>query len=188
MSQQIDDLLGQLPIDDIAAKLGVNPKEAMAAASQALPALFGKMASNTSEGGGDALKAALKDHVGNEKVSIEEVDTKDGEKIVAKVFGDGKEETIKAFAGGADASLITKMLPMLAPLVMGYLANSMFSGKSSDKKAPSTQAGTSDMLGSLLESLTGSASSKPGATKKGAPKSGGLGALGDMLGGLLGGK
>ena len=67
--------------------------------------------------------------------------------------------------------MLPKLLPMLAPIVMAFLANKAFSGK---KEAPAAQQSAGGGLGDMLGGLLG------GGQQQG-------GGLGDMLGGLLGG-
>ena len=57
-------------------------------------------------------------------VDLDQVDTGDGEKIVRNVFGSNEEAVVNQLGGigGLDAGMIAKLLPMLAPLVMSFLA------------------------------------------------------------------
>ncbi|SED63316.1 DUF937 domain-containing protein [Jiangella alba] len=180
----IDDLLAQLPIDQIAASLGVDEDTAEQATRQALPALIGGMQANAQDADGAAsLAKALDDHdddlVGG-GVDLGRVNTDDGEKIVSNVFGGNRDQVVNQLAGfnskGGGSDLIGKLLPMLAPIVLSYLAGKVKSGGSA---APSQQAssggGLADILGGLLGGGGGSGSG------------GGLGDLLGSLGGLLGG-
>lgn len=170
---QVNDLLAQLPIEDIAATFGVDVAVAKDAVSKAVPGLLGGMAANATSGGQDALTAALQQHrpSGEAIIDIEDVNTKDGEKIVANVFGGKQDETIKALAGATDssqaASLLPKLLPMIAPAVMAYLAGNLL-GKKSESGKTSTKT-----------------SSKPTTTV--STKSHSSGSVTDLLGGMLGG-
>ena len=91
--------------------------------------------------------------------------------------------------GGSD--LFKKLLPMLAPLVMGFLAKSFAGGSKpagGATGAPATSGGgLFDKLKAMLAGLFGG---KKSATTAADATGGGddvLGGLGDMLGGLLGG-
>lgn len=167
----INELLKGIPIGDIASQFGIDESTAEKAVSQALPGLLGGMAVNASEEeGAGKLTAALKKHEGARIDTLSSVDTADGAKIVNHVLGDKKEAVALALGeqGGGDlGGLIQKLLPVLAPIVMTFLANQLGGGP----KSSSTGGGIGDLLGGLLGG--GSASSSGG--------------LGDVLGGLLGG-
>ena len=175
MSSSIDDLVAQLPMGQLAAQLGVSEEEAEQAVRQALPALVGGMAANAQDPGGAAsLRTALDQHTGDDPdggVDLDKVDTADGEKIVGHVFGDNQGAVVNQLGGlGGGSSLFSKLLPLLAPLVMGFLAKNVLGG-GGDKDGGDDDAGGG--LGDLLGGLLGGG--------------GGGGGIGDLLGGLLGG-
>lgn len=188
-----DDLLSQVPIAQIADKLGVDQPTATNAVQAALPTLLGGLQARvTAPEGAAALVGALDQHgglvEGEGAVDIDQVDVGDGSKIVDKVFGDEKNTVISALGttegtGGND--LVAKLLPMLAPIVMAYLAKQM-SGDGA--AAPQTQSGggIGDILGSLLGG-SGKSGGIGGAIGEALAKNAG-GALGNVLGGLFGGK
>ncbi|WP_330252027.1 DUF937 domain-containing protein [Nocardia sp. NBC_00565] len=184
-----DDLLSQVPIAQIADKLGVDQATATNAVKAALPTLLGGLQAKATEPEGAAsLAGALDQHgdlvEGEGAVDIDQVDVGDGSKIVDKVFGAEKNTVISALGATKSAGcndLVAKLLPMLAPIVMAYLAKQMSGG---DAAAPQTQSGGG--IGDILGSLLG-----------GSGKSGGIGgAIGEALaknadgalGGLFGGK
>ena len=181
----IDELVGQLPLGQIAARLGVDEKQAEQLTRQALPALLGGMEANAKDAGGAAsLAAALGQHdddLLDGGVDIDQVDTDDGAKIVRHVFGSNEEQVINqlgGLGGGRNSGLMAKLLPMLAPLVMSWLAKKALSGKGGGGSGGSSSGSSGDLgggLGDLLGGLLGGGSG------------GGLGGLGDLLGGLLGG-
>ena len=160
----LDGLLATIPIGDIAKKLGVDESTAEAAVKQVLPALVGGMAANAKDdAGARSLEKALGKHTGR-SVSVHDVDEADGEKIVTNVFGNKKPEVVSAVAaksGKADESLISKLLPILAPIVLAWVASQFFNKK--DEKV------------------------EPAAKKEAAPAASG-GGIGDLLGGLIGSK
>jgi hypothetical protein len=180
----VDDLLAQIPMDQLAAQLGVDEAEAERLARQAVPALIGGMEANAQDPSGEAsLAQALQQHsgdaVGDGGFDLSAVDTGDGEKIVKHVFGDNEEQVVNQLGGlGGGSGTIAKLLPLLAPIIMGFLAKS-FLGKK-DESASSGMGPSDDDggggLGGLLGGLLG-----------GGEGGGGLGGLGDVLGGLLGG-
>lgn len=174
----LDDILKNIPVGDIAEKLGVDQRTAEAAIQQAVPALLGGMTVNAqSSEGAQKLESALAKHQSPKAtVDLNAIDTEDGEKIVGHVFGEKKGDVVAALGaqanGGGMGDLIGKLLPMLAPIVMGLLANSMSKG-AGNAQAESSGGGIGDLLGGLLGG--GNNNSSAG------------GGLGDLLGGLLGG-
>jgi hypothetical protein len=177
----IDELMSQIPIGQLASQLGVSEGEADAAVKASLPALLGGMEANAKDPAGAAsLQQALGEHDGallDGGVDLSQVDTADGAKIVKNVFGDNEGAVVNQLGGldGLNAGTITKLLPMLAPLLMSFLGKSIGGGSS-------VQAGGDDGggLGGLLGGLLGGGDGGGGGL-------GGLGGLGDVLGGLLGG-
>ena len=177
-SLNLDDLLAQIPLGDIAGKFGVDEATASAAVKQALPGLLGGLAVNASnDEGAGKLEAALQKHVGSSASGgLAAIDTDDGEKIVTHVLGDKRSDVVQALGAQAGdsgiAGLIPKLLPILAPIIMQFLAGGL-----SNQQAQSDNqgGGIGDLLGGLL-----------GGGSGGSGNSGG--GLGDLLGGLLGGK
>jgi hypothetical protein len=178
----LDELVAQLPIDQLAAQLGADPEEVKRASRQSVDALVGGMQANAKDpGGAVSLTEALGQHAGDALgglTDLSRVDTDDGDKIVGHVFGDQREAVVSQLGGTGDGGggLFAKLLPMLAPLVMGWLAKSMSGGGGAQAPAGGAAAdagggGIGDMLGGLL----------------GGGSEAGGGGIGDMLGGLLGG-
>ena len=174
----IDELVSQIPIGQVASQLGVDEAQAEQAVRYALPALVSGMAANAEDPAGAAsLNEALGQHIDDAAdggVDIGQVDTTDGEKIVHHVFGDNEGAVVNQLGGlgGLGGDLFAKLLPLLAPLVMGFLAKSVLGkGGSGNDTASAGPGGLGDVLGGLL----------------GGGEGGGLGGLGDVLGGLLGG-
>ncbi|MBK9696088.1 MAG: DUF937 domain-containing protein [Propionibacteriaceae bacterium] len=168
-----DDILSGIDLNALADYLGTDPDTALSAASAAIPTLLGSLQANASDPAGAAsLLEALSGHVeGADPSDLSSVDTADGQKILGHLFAD-QPERLQA-VGGLGGSLLSKLLPVLAPLVMSWLAKKLAGGSQ-----PSTQQAGGGILGDLLGGLLGGAGSAAG---------GGLGGLGDLLGGLLGG-
>lgn len=176
----VDELLTQIPIDQLASRLGVDEQTAEQATRQALPALLSGMHANAqSPQGAGSLAEAIGQHDNDlltGGVDVNQVDTAEGDKIVQHVFGDTRGQVVDQLgsiggAGGSD--LMSKLLPMLAPIVMSYLARRFTQGSAGTAGAAGEggEGGLGDLLGGLLG---------------GAGQTGGLGGLGDVLGGLLG--
>lgn len=180
----VDDLLGQLPFDQIADQLGVTPDQARAASAQALPALLHGLAANADdEAGAASIGEALGQHAPlTGTADLSRVDTADGAKIVGHVFGDNADAVVNQLAGtqqaaGLSPDLTRKLLAILAPIVLSYLA-----GKLTGKLG-----GTAGGIGAtiLQEILKGSLGG--GGKSSSSDKGGSAGdILGDLLGGLLG--
>jgi hypothetical protein len=177
----VDDILSNIPLNDLAARLGVDEGTAEQATRQALPALLGGIQANTDDPGGAAsFASAVRQHDNDlveGGVNLDSVDENDGEQIVGHVFGDQRGQVVQQLGstGGASTTqdLMAKLLPLLAPIVMSYLAKRLSGGAAAD----GAQSGG---LGDLLGGILGGA----GGQQQGDLLGGGLG---DLLGGLLGG-
>jgi hypothetical protein len=192
-----DEILADIPLDQLAAQLGVDETTAEAATRQAIPALLGGLQANTQDPAGAAsLAGALGDHPSNlvdGGVDLNEVDTNDGEKIVGNIFGPSSSEVAQTLGNnlGQQSGLIQKLLPILAPIVLAYISRQL-SGRS--------QGGAGDLLGSILGGAGGGAGAGQGGNVlndllggmlggggQAGSDQGGTGSVLDMLGGMLGG-
>ncbi|MET4639775.1 DUF937 domain-containing protein [Mycetocola sp. 2940] len=191
----LDELMSQIPIHDVAAKLGVDEETARAAVEQALPALVGGLEANAKDPSGAAsIEKAVAKHspaLVDGGVNLDEVDTNDGEKIVSHIFGPNKEQVVQTLsaqpAGFSAGGIVGKLLPILAPIVLSYLAKKFQERKQTTEtvqptepmqpKQPKKEA--EGGLGGVLGDLLGGASS--------GSSSGSTGGIGDILGDLLGG-
>jgi len=176
-----DEILSQIPLDQLAQQLGVDEATAEQAVRQAVPALLGGMEANARDPGGAAsLERALGQHAGSplEGLDLGSIDTADGNAIVGNVFGDNSEQVINKLGGDTGGSnLMAKLLPILAPIVLNMLAGN-FLRQGQGQGGPGQATGPMPSSGSAsgLEDLIGSATG-----------GGGAGGTGDLLGGLLGG-
>lgn len=223
MSSMIEGLMESLGGDNLGAIMGMlgggesAPSEdvAKSAIGTGLGAILGGLAKNAAEpkGAESLFNAVTKKHDGG---ILDDVggflgmgDMVDGGKILGHVFGDKQPEveTQVAKAAGIDASMITKLLPLLAPMVMAWIGKKIAGGglsasglggllqgekESAESSMPDLGGllgsilggggggggGVGDLLSSGMDAITGG-----GQTAK---KSGG-GIL-DMLKGLFGGK
>ncbi len=173
----VEEIMQQIPLGQLASQLGTDEQTAGAAVQQAIPALLGGLQANAQDPAGAAsLEGALGNHSAgliDGGVDLNQVDANDGQKIVSNIFGghsDGVAQTLGGNLGGVDQSdLVKKLLPLLAPIVMSYLAKQMGGGGGAG--------------GGLLSSLLGGAAGG-GAAGGGAAGGGGIS---DLLGGMLGG-
>jgi hypothetical protein len=190
----VDDILADVPMDQLAVQLGVDQATAEQAARQAIPALLGGMQANSQDpAGAMSLAGALGDHPSNlidGGVDLNQVDTNDGEKIVGNVFGANQDQvaqTLGGNLGGQAGGLIKQLLPILAPIVLAYLSKRLMGqrqgGGGQDDPLGSILggggSGSGNPLNDLLSSMLGG-----GAAAGGGQSSGG--SILDMLGGLLG--
>lgn len=186
---QLDDLLSRIPMASIARRLGVDETTARQAVEAAVPTLLGGMRANADHPAGAAsLTNALADHgqLLDRDVDMDRVDTAEGNKIVRNVFGDNTDEVVHTLGAApetgakVDKNLVAKVMPMLAPIVLAYLAKQM------GKKSGGGQAGgLGDMLSGLLGQ--GGQGGGLGGMLGGLLGSGQGGGLGSILSGLLGG-
>ncbi len=190
----IEGLMKELPIGDIAQRLGVDEATAKQAIDQALPTLFGGLQANAQDPAGErSIAEAVSQHppsLVEGGVNLSDVDESDGEKIVSHVFGGNKEQVVQTLGGlpkGGGKALQEKLLPILAPIVLSYLAKQL--GGKGGKGA----GGLGGVLGDILGSAAGG--SKGGGVGDilgdllggGGAKGKGGGGIGHILGGLLGG-
>lgn len=215
-----DQLLRAIPTDQLAQSLGEDPAATRQAVQASLPALLGGLTANAqNRDGAQSLLNALGKHQDGlaDDVRLDRIDTQDGEKILGHVFG-GNTDTIVnqlgGLGGGQTSGLVRKLLPILAPIVLSWLAKQMTGagtggaaqrdggfgqgrgpvgqeggalgrGRADELgRADADRAGGMDMT-SVLQDVLGSALG--GATGQ-RPQSGGGNILGDVLGGLLGGR
>ncbi|HET9872280.1 MAG TPA: DUF937 domain-containing protein [Propionibacteriaceae bacterium] len=188
----VDEILSTIPMEQLAQRLGVDQSEADAATRQAIPALLGGLQANAQDDAGAAsLAGALSNHSGDlidGGVDLNQVDSADGQKVVRNIFGSNTDQvvqTLGANAGGRQ-QLVEKLLPILAPIVLSYLAKHVGGGKYGNVLG-SVLGGTigggagsplNDVLGGLLGQGSGRAPTDSGQDKGGVM---------DVLGGLLGG-
>jgi len=144
----VDEILGQLPIDQLAAQLGVDPQTAAQAAAAVIPSLIGGLQHNADQGNEQAIAGALLQHGSSNlfdsgSVDLNSVDTQDGAKIVQHIFGDQSTQLAHAIGQqtGTGGNLVNQLLPILAPIVLAYLAK---------KLTGSQQSAGGGMLGSIL--------------------------------------
>ncbi|MEN8581384.1 DUF937 domain-containing protein [Burkholderia sp. RS01] len=194
----LHDLLHQIPVDQIASLLGTDTASARAAVEAAVPTLLAGLQNNAQAPDGAAsLESALAQHqdgLADGGVDPAQVDTADGEKIVGHAFGGQQDQVANQLAGtanlgGAGGDLVRRLLPILAPIIMSYLAKKILGGQQGGGQASplpggAGNGGTGDGgaggidLGSILGGILGGAAGAGGQ---------GQGGLGDILGGILGG-
>ncbi len=198
----LDDLYSQIPVADIASKLGADQGEVNQAIRTLVPTLLGSIQHNVVSGDIDssklesAIAAEGASNLLDGGVNVNQVDTGQGEQFVARIFGGNDTNQVASALAGTGAGggdLIKKLLPILTPIILAYIGK-QFSGGSAGGAATqqaSSGGGLGDLLGGILGGATGGSSGGNNALGSilGSVLGGKQGgAIGDILGGLLGGK
>ena len=134
-----------------------------------MPTLLAGMQSNAQAPDGAAsLESALAQHrdgLVDGGVDASQVDTDDGEKIVSHVFGGQQDQVASQLAGSANlggvgGDLVRKLLPILAPIVMSYLAKKILGGQNAGGGAGDVTGrdGSGEVQATVRASLAGSIS------------------------------
>lgn len=197
----IDDILGKLPIDQLASQMGSDPDSVRLAATDAISSLMGGLQNNASNPIGQrSLASALKDHSasqllsGNTAIDVNQIDTSDGAKIVQHALGADPATAAQNLRGRGDKTLIQKLLPVIAPLVLAYLASRLGNRQIEDGR------GGADQGGSILDGILGRGGQLGNnagqeyergyqdgyAAAKGENQQMGGMSLGDLIGGMMG--
>lgn len=195
----LDDLFNQIPVADIASKLGADEGEVNQAIQTLVPTLLGTLQENVQADDIDSthleseVVAQGESDVLDGGVNVDQLDEGQGNQLIASLFGGNDTNQVASALSGAGAGggdLIKRLLPMLAPIVLAYVGK-QFSQKSAAGAGAQAQAGgggMGDILGSILGGAAGggSAGSNPLGSILGSVLGGGQGgALGNILGGLL---
>lgn len=197
----LSDALGGEPTREISRRLGVSEAQAQQGMQVALPLIVGALARNAQEPGGErALRRALdRDHDGSVFDDIGGLARgkyeDDGQGILRHALGsrrDVAEQRAAQFAG-LDGKTMGKLLALLAPLVMGWLARRKGGGggeggglglpdilrREEGEARNRGGGGLGDILGDILGGGRGGG---------GAPRGGAMPGCLKMLGAVLGGK
>ena len=198
----LDDLFNQIPVADIAAKLGADQTQVSQAIQTLVPTLLGTLQENVqaddidsselestvvAEGQSDLLTGG---------VNVDQLDVNQGSQLVASLFGGNDTNQVASALAGAGAGsgdLIKRLLPMLAPIVLAYVGKQFAQKQGGGAQAQAAPGGgMADVLGSILGGAAGGggAANNPLGSILGSVLGGSQGgAIGNILGGLLrGGK
>jgi hypothetical protein len=193
----LDDLYSQIPVADIASRLGVPEGEVNQAIQTLVPTLVGGIQHNvvSDEIDSSKLESAIATEGGSGLldggVNVEQVDTGAGEQFVARIFGGNDTNQVASALAGSGAGsgdLIKKLLPILIPIVLAYLGKQASGGSAA---GGTSGGGLGDVLGSILGGASGGSGGgdNPLGNILGNVLGGKQGgAIGDILGGLLGGR
>ncbi len=197
----LDDLFAEIPVQDIASKLGADQGEVTNAIQTLVPSLLAGLAQNVQSEDIDSSElesAVVKQGASgllDGGVSVDQVDESEGDQIVAKIFGGNDSNQVASALAGTGVGggdLIKRLLPLLAPIVLAFIGK-QFAQRSAGGAAAQAQAAPSGGLGDLLGGLLGGGGGAAGGGGLGSILGSVLGgqqggAIGDVLGGLLGGK
>jgi hypothetical protein len=199
----LDDLYAQIPVQEIATRIGADEGEVNNAIRTLVPALVGGLAENVQADQIDSsdLESAVAQQGASGLldggVSVDQVDAKQGDQFVAKIFGgndSGAVASALAGKGAGGGDLIKQLLPILAPIVLAYIGKQLTksSAPPETQAAPAGGGGLGDILGSILGGAGGGGGGdNPLGSILGSVLSGSGGQsnpIGEILGGLLGGK
>jgi hypothetical protein len=187
LMQTLQEQLSGHTLTQISQQIGATTEQTSSAANGVFAAMLGGLANNASTPTGlSALTTALdKDHDGsilNDVAGMiggilqgQTTGANNGAGILGHVLGDKQDQVAQhvSESSGLDMSQIMKLMPILAPIVMGVIGKIHSSN--------SAQQSTGGGFGDLASILMGSVQS--------ASQSGGFGDLiGKVLGGLMGGQ
>ncbi|MCV7303656.1 DUF937 domain-containing protein [Mycobacterium barrassiae] len=199
----LDDLYAQIPVSEIAKKVGADEGEVNNAIRTLVPALVGGLAENVQANQIDSsdLESAVAQQgesgLLDGGVSVDQVDARQGDQYVAKIFGgndSGAVASALADKGAGGGDLIKQLLPILAPIVLAYIGKQLSKGSAPAEQAGGGGGGLGDILGSILGGAGGGGGGgdNPLGSILGSVLGGGGGGqsnpIGEILGGLLGGK
>ncbi len=196
-----DDVMNQ-----IGGQIGAEPQQTAAAASGIFASLLGGMAQNAATPGGlQSLMGALdSDHDGSVlddlmgmvsgNASTGSPSALNGAGILGHILGGQKEQVAQQVSqsSGLDMGQVMKLMPILAPILMGVLGKAKSGGQLGlgnlasilfgSAQNAGQQSGMGDLLGSVLGGVFGGGQRQQQAS----PDGGDL--LGNILGGVLGGQ
>lgn len=175
--------LGSQVVESISKGAGTSKEDTNSVVSAALPVLLGALQNNANKGDAQGILSALNTkHDGsildNLSGMLGSDVAADGNGILKHVLGNNQAPVQQAISQktGVSAANVTKILSLLAPIVMGYL------GKEVKSTSTNNDKGLTDLLGGLLGG--GSGADILGGLLGGG---GNTGKSGGGLGGLLGG-
>ena len=193
----LDDLYNQIPVADIAAKLGADQGEVSQAIQTLVPTLLGTLHENVQADDIDsthlesAVVAEGQSDLLTGGVNVDQLDEGQGNQMIASLFGGNDTNQVASALSGAGAGggdQIKRLLPMLAPIVLAYVGK-QFAAKNAGAGAQASGGGMGDILGSILGGAAGgggAAANNPLGSILGSVLGGGQGgAIGNILGGLL---
>lgn len=192
----LDDLFAQIPIQDIADKLGADSGEVNNTIQTLVPVLVSSLTQNAQDPGqadnlanaasGFAAQGLLDNVLGGNH--------SEGQQLISTIFGGNDTDQVASALSGAGAGnndLLQKLLPIIAPIVLAYIGKQLAGNKAEPAGQQASGGGLGDVLGGILGGMAsgGGAKNQSMGSILGNMLGGKTGgAIGDILGGLLGGK
>lgn len=184
MSSIVESLLGEVLKEDtlknIANAVGIKEENVSDIISAAIPTLMNAMNKNAeTEEGAESLAQALEEHASTTKLDVAEevknADVEDGEGIIGHILGDNLSSTLKTLSSkiDLDPDKIKKVLAMIAPIMLTFIA----SAKKKSKKSSSSKDLTQMLSGLVEDAVKSKTKSEKGAEIAGELVSGLLKAI-----------
>ena len=189
-------------LEAISQHLGVSNEETASGIAAVLPVLVGALAGNASTQRGEQTLASAvgRDHDGSLLDALGGMlagslggKSANGPGILGHLFGDDDNQNTLvnnlASRSGVNSTMISKLMPILAPLVMAWLGKQLRSKMSGAGNQAGASGGGGEVFGGggLGGILGGVLGQMMGGGNQGASSGGGGGGLAEILGGLLGG-
>ncbi|MBR2805391.1 MAG: DUF937 domain-containing protein [Oscillospiraceae bacterium] len=149
LSSLLGSMTSSTAVDSISQKSGGSSDQVSSLVSAALPLLLGSMTNNAStEKGASSLLNALSQHTSTAPVEeqIKEADEEDGGKIINHILGKNTTSVTKTLSKdtGLSTAQVTKILAILAPVLLTALSGATKSAKKSSSKKSSPAIDLSD--------------------------------------------
>jgi hypothetical protein len=185
--EQLKQQYGPQVAQQLSSRYGIDPEKAADILPRMAPFVLGGVQSQMQHGEDvDSAHRVLNDHA--DESSLEDVDAHferahqaevASNDTLAGLFGKNAPAAQAAMANqlGVSGDMIAKLLPVLAPLILGAVMNKMKSGASQENDQARSSGGGGggmDILGSILGQVGGGSGSSGGG-------------IGDILGSVLGG-
>lgn len=179
-------------LEAAARELGIDSNVASAGAAVLLPAILGgfQRQAQATPGGAGGLGGLLQQMGGggllDAVVGAQPTPVEQGNDILGQIFGSRDvSRQVAAHASeqsGISSDTLKRLLPIVAMLVAGYLANRSQSGApAAEGAAPAGGGGISDILGQVLGGVLGGGRGAAPGQAAAPAQSGGLGGLGSLL-------
>lgn len=192
----LDDLFAQIPIQDIADKLGADSGEVNNTIQTLVPVLVSSLSQNAQDSGqaNSIVDAATNFAAQGLLDNVLGGSHSEGQQLISTIFGGNDTNQVASALSGAGAGnndLLQKLLPILAPIVLAYIGKQLTGQKAEPAQQQASGGGLGDILGSILGGAAGGGAAKN--QSMGSILGNALGgktgeAIGGILGGLLGKK
>jgi hypothetical protein len=182
--EQLKQQYGPQVAQQLSSRYGIDPEKAADILPRMAPFVLGGVQSQMQHGEDvDSAHRVLNDHA--DESSLEDVDAHferahqaevASNDTLAGLFGNKAPAAQAAMANqlGVSGDMIAKLLPVLAPIILGAVMNKMKSGAAQENDQSPSGGGGMDILGSILGQVGGGSGSSGGG-------------IGDILGSVLGG-